>query len=98
MSKKSQKIWFIVLVSLFGALWVFSMVMLAIGAFSEPTTLKIEAWYSETFTDADAVALGEAEEKTLDLMNVSTWMTVINTAALLIVLLFGELKKKYSKK
>lgn len=98
MSKKSQKIWFIVLVSLFGTLWVFSMVMLAIGAFSEPTTLKIETWYSETFTDADAVTLGEAEEKTLDLMNVSTWMTVINTAALLIVLLFGELKKKYSKK
>ena len=95
MSEKSKKIYFIVFVSLFAALWAFSMVSLGIAAFSETTTASIEAWYSETFTDADAVALGEAKEAELDLMNFSTWMTVISTAGLLITLLFKELKKKY---
>ena len=65
MSKKSQKIWFIVLVSIFATLWVASMVMVSIAAFNETTTLAIENWYKEINTDPNA--LGQTEEKTLDL-------------------------------
>ena len=98
MSKKSQKVWFIVLVSIFATLWVASMVTLGIAAFSEGTTLKIETWYTETFTDEEAVLMGEEEEKVLDLLNVGKWATIISTTALLVVLLFKELKKKYNSK
>ena len=96
MSKKSQKVWFIVLVSIFATLWVVSMVTLGIAAFAEGPTLKIETWYTETFTNAEAVALGEAEEKVLNLFSTSMYFTIFSTAGLLIVLLFKELKKKYN--
>jgi len=95
MSKKTEKILFIVFVSLFATLWVASMVMLGIAAFSETTTASIEAWYLENHP-ADPTT--GAEAKTLDLLNVTTWATIINTAALLITLLFNELKKKYNTK
>ena len=98
MSKKSQKVWFIVLVSIFATLWVVSMVTLGIAAFAEGPTLKIETWYTETFTDQEAVLMGKEEEKVLNLLNVGKWMTIINTAGLLIVLLFRELKKRYNAK
>lgn len=96
MSKKSQKIWFIVLVSIFATLWVASMVMVSIAAFNETTTLAIENWYKEINTDPNAI--GQVEEKTLNLFNVSAWALALSTAGLLIVLLFTELKKKYNNK
>lgn len=95
MSKKNKKIWFIVLVSVFGVLWLYSLVMLSLAAFNDSVTLSIESWYLENHPED--LATGQ-EAKTLDLLNVSTWMFAINTAALLIVLLFKELKKKYITK
>ena len=96
MNKKKEKIWFIVLVSVFATLWVASMVMLGLSVFSETATVGIETWYTETFTNAEAVAIGEAEEKVLNLFSTSMYFTLFSTAGLLIVLLFKELKKKYN--
>ena len=95
MSKKSQKICFIVFVSLFATFWVASMVMLSIAVFNETATASIEAWYAERHPVDEAA--GETA-KELDLMNLSNWMLIISTAGLLITLLFKELKKKYNTK
>ena len=67
--------------------------MLGLAAFNEEVTLSIETWYAERHP-ADAKT-GE-EGKTLDLFNVTKWATALTTAALLITLLFKELKKKYN--
>ena len=87
MNKKTKKICFIVLVSLFALLWVTSLVFLGFATLSESITNTIETWYSEKFTD-----------KTLDLMNVSLWSTVLSTFALTVTLLFKEIQKRYATK
>lgn len=84
MKNKTKKIWFIVLVSLFGALWLASLLLLGFATLSDSITNSIETWYAKTF-----------EEKTLNLMKVSMWATVISTFALTVTLLFKELKKRY---
>ena len=87
MKNKKQKIWFIVLVSLFATLWVTSLVFLGFATLGPSVTDKIQTWYAETF-----------ENKTLNLMNVSLWATVITTFALTVTLLFKEIKKRYAIK
>ena len=85
MKNKTEKIWFIVLVSLFATLWLASLVFLGFATLSETITSSIENWYSTTF-----------ENKTLDLMKVSLWSTVLTTFSLTVTLLFKEIKKRYN--
>ena len=92
MSKKSQKICFIVFVSIFAVLWVGSMVMLGLAAFNAEVTESIESWYASKHP-ADPTTGKEAE--TLNLFKVTAWASALSTAGLLITLLFKELKKKY---
>ena len=81
---KKKKVWFIVLVSIFATLWLTSLVFLGFATLSDSITTSIETWYSTKF-----------EEKTLDLLKVSMWATLVNTIALMFVLLYQEFKKKY---
>ena len=69
---------------MFGLLWITSLVMLGFATLSENITTSIETWYANTF-----------EEKTLNLLKVSLWSTVITTFALTVTLLAKEFKKKY---
>ena len=71
------------------------MVMLGIAAFNESATSSIEAWYLERHP-ADPTTGAEAEE--LNLFKTSMWATIATTGALLVTLLFTELKKRYSTK
>lgn len=85
MKNKTRKIWFIVLVSLFATLWLTSLVFLGLATLSDSITDSIETWYTTTF-----------EDKTLDLMKVSLWSTLLTTFALTVTLLFREIKKRYN--
>lgn len=86
-NSNKKKIWFIVLVSVFGVLWATSLVFLGISALSESATESIENWYANTFAD-----------KTLNLAKVSMWSTVISTFSLVVTLLAKEIKKRYVSK
>ena len=85
MKNKTRKICFIVLVSLFTTLWLTSLVFLGFATLSDSITKSIETWYSTTF-----------ENKTLELINVSLWSTLLTTFALTLTLLFKEIKKRYN--
>lgn len=84
MKNSKSKIWFIVLISIFGVLWLTSLTFFGISTLSESITDSIQTWYSDTFTD-----------KTLDLSKVSLWATIVTTTAVVITLLWKEIKKKY---
>lgn len=84
MNKNKKKVWFIVLVSIFATFWVASLVFLGFATLSENITNAIETAYSKVF-----------EEKTLNLLKVTLWSSVISTFALIVTLLAKELKKKY---
>jgi ABC-type phosphate/phosphonate transport system permease subunit len=86
-NSKKKKIWFIVLVSIFATLWATSLLFLGFATLSDSITDSIQTWYSNKF-----------EEKTLNLLKVSMWSTVLTTFALTVTLLAKELKKKYISK
>lgn len=87
MKNKRKKICFITLVSLFAFLWISSLLFLGFATLSDSITTSIESWYATKF-----------EEKTLNLMKVSLWSTVLSTFALTVTLLFQEIKKRYNVK
>ena len=84
-NSKKNKIWFIVCLSVFGFLWLVSLIFFGFATLSENITESIQNWYSSIF-----------EEKTLNLYKVSLWGTVLSTTALLITLLFKDIKKRYA--
>lgn len=85
MKNKTKKIWFIVLVSAFATLLAASLVFLGFATLGEETVGKsITDWYE-----------GKHEDKALNLLSKSMWAVVINSFALIVVLLAKELKKKY---
>ena len=84
MKSNTKKVWFIVLISVFGLLWLTSLLFLGFATLSDSITKSIETWYASI-----------REESTLNLLKVSSWSTIITTLALVITLLAKELKKKY---
>ena len=89
MKKDKKKIIFIVVLSVFLTLWVASLVFLGFATLSESITESIQNWYSEKFSDPEGTV------KTLNLLKVSTYATIITTASVVITLLFKEIKKRY---
>ena len=81
---KKNKICFIVFLSIFIAIWLASLVFLGITSFSDTTTKSIETWYATKY-----------EEKTLNLAKVSLYGTLLSTCAIVVTLLFKEIKKTY---
>ncbi len=89
MKKDKKQITFIVVLSIFLLLWVTSLLFLGFATLSESITDSIQSWYTEKFSKPDEVA------KTLNLLKVSTYATIISTSAVVITLLAKEIKKKY---
>ena len=89
MKKDKKQIAFIVVHSIFLLLWVTSLVFLGFAALSETITESIQSWYSEKFSNPEETV------KTLNLLKVSTYATIITTSAVVITLLSKEIKKKY---
>lgn len=89
MKKDKKQIAFIVVLSIFLLLWVTSLVFLGFAALSETITESIQSWYSEKFSNPEEIV------KTLNLLKVSTYATIITTSAVVITLLSKEIKKKY---
>lgn len=84
-NNKKNKIWFIVCLSVFGFFWLASLIFFGFANLSENITESIQNWYAKSF-----------EGKTLNLFNVSLFGTVLSTSALLITLLFKEIKRRYA--
>ena len=89
MKKDKKQITFIVVLSIFLLLWVTSLIFLGFATLSESITDSIQSWYSEKFSDP------EGTTKTLNLLKVSTYATIITTVSVVITLLSKEIKKKY---
>lgn len=81
---KKNKICFIVFLSVFVVIWLTSLVFLGISSFSENATKSIETWYAS-----------KNEESTLNLAKVSLYGTLLSTCAIVVTLLFKEIKKRY---
>ena len=84
--QKKNKIIFIVFVSIFATLWFASLLFLGFATFSETITTAIQNAYSNVF-----------KNKTLNLMKVTIWSTLLTTTGLVVTLLFQDIKKKYAK-
>ena len=84
--KKKKSVLFIILVAVFATFWLASLLFLGFATFSDTITGAIEQAYSNVF-----------KEKTMSLLSVTLWSTTIFTAALLITLLWDEIKRKYLK-
>jgi len=82
--KDKKKIIFITLISIFGIIWLASLVFLGISTLSDNARNAIETWYES-----------KGEDRNLNLTKLTMWSTTISTIAILITLLSIELKKKY---
>lgn len=82
--KDKKKIIFITLISIFGIIWLASLVFLGISTLSDNARNAIETWYES-----------KGEDRNLNLTKLTMWTTTLSTLAIIITLLANELKKKY---